>query len=322
MSHEAPLKPMHAAAVVGSVAIDRNLISDRTLLKVGGAATYAGLTYRRHDLATCIVCNVALAEEAILDVLLREGIQVCNGRTAHTTRFVNRVRADGRTQWAPSLAAPIRWHQIASVAEGVDGIHLGPLHPEDIDTQAYLRLAASPKLVALDVQGLVRRVVHGRVVPGASEHLPAALQAADIVKADQAELEVILAACGQGIGALMDRFDIAEWIVTRGRRGGHIHVRGGGCCPYEAAPAVPEVDPTGAGDVFLAAYVVARCHQGQPVAAAGCHAARLSAEHVAGAYITPAALEVSRRAHVDELPAPRNGPDRTGINVDNEANDV
>jgi len=295
MSHEAPLKPMHAVAVVGSVAIDRNIISGRTLLKVGGAATYAGLTYRRHELATCIACNVEQAEAAILAVLLREGIQVCNGRTAHTTRFVNRVRADVRTQWAPSLAAPIRWHQIASVAEGVDGIHLGPLHPEDIDPQAYLRLAASPKLVALDVQGLVRRVSRGRVVPGASEHLPAALQAADIVKADQSELEVILAACGQGIDALMDRFDIDEWIVTSGRRGGTIHVRGGGCCAYEAAPAVPAVDPTGAGDVFLAAYAAARCHQGQPVAAAGRHAARLSAEHVAGAYITPAALEVSRR---------------------------
>jgi len=53
---------------------------------------------------------------------------------------------------------------------------------------------------------------------------------------------------------LMDRFDIAEWVVTSGSTGGCIHVRGGQLHPYRPAPIDISVDPTGAGDVFLAAY--------------------------------------------------------------------
>ncbi len=285
---------LHTAAVVGSVTIDRNVIAGRTLFKVGGAAAYAGLTYRRHALATRVVCNVAPADDAILSALRREGILVSNGRTARTTRFVNRVAPTGRTQAAPSLAAPIRARQIAAVLTRVDWLHLGPLHPDDIDPRGYALVAEANKRVVLDVQGLVRRVDRGRIVPAASGHLTAALRAADIVKADADELQVVLAGCGAGIETLMDRFGIAEWLVTRGPQGGCIHLRGSRPQLYEAAPTGTAGDPTGAGDVFLAAYTAARFKQGEPPAAAGRHAARIAAAHVAGRFIAPAALDASR----------------------------
>ncbi len=303
---------LHAAVVVGSVTIDRNVFADRTLVKVGGAAAYAGLTYRRHALATHVVCNVAPADDAILSALRREGILVSSGRTARTTRFVNRVAPAGRTQAAPSLAAPIRARQIAAVLPSVDCLHLGPLHPDDIDPRGYALVAEANKRVVLDVQGLVRRVDRGRIVPAASEHLTAALRAADIVKADADELQVVLAGCGAAIETLMDRFGIAEWVVTRGPRGGCIHLRGSRPERYEPTPAGTVGDPTGAGDVFLAAYTAARFKQGEPPAAAGRLAARLAAEHVAGRFIAPAALDASRLGM------------RLGmrLGIDNAANDV
>ena len=58
---------------------------------------------------------------------------------------------------------------------------LGPLHPGDIDAQVFARLADARSLIALDVQGLLRKFSTGRVAAAVSEHLTAAR----IVKSDE-----------------------------------------------------------------------------------------------------------------------------------------
>jgi sugar/nucleoside kinase (ribokinase family) len=308
-----PLKSFHAVAVVGSVTIDRNVCDDRTLLKVGGVPTYAGLTYRRHALSTWAVCNVAPADVAILSPLRMAGIQIVTGETQRTTRFVNRLRADRRTQHMPSFAAPIRHGQVAAVSGSVDCIHLGPLHPDDIEANVFERLNAGDALVVLDLQGLTRRSDRGRIVPAPARHLAAALRAASIVKTEQRELGVILDAFDGGITTLMERFNLAEWVVTSGAQGGCIHVRGGRQYFYPAAPVDTAADPTGAGDVFLAAYTVARFRRRRSVPAAARQAARLSAAHIAGRYLSGARLDL-RPAVAPEKPAARD--------IDNKVNDV
>lgn len=287
--------PMRAVAVVGSVTIDRNHIGGRRLLKLGGAAFYAGLTYLRLGLSARVLCNVAPTDASICTPLRRAGVQVLIGRTGHTTRFVNRMVGDERVQQAPTLAAPIRYRRIAAVLKRIDCLHLGPLHPEDIEAHAYNRLAACGALVVLDVQGLVRKKSRGRLVPAVSEHLAAALQAASIVKADRSEADRIVEAYGIGIEALMERFGIAEWAVTGGADGGCIHARRRRPQPYPAPPVGRVVDPTGAGDVFLAAYTEARVRQGLSVAAASRRAAGLAAAHVAGQLFPAALLDLGRR---------------------------
>ena len=67
----------------------------------------------------------------------------------------------------------------------MDLIHLGPLHPGDIDAQVFARLADARSLIALDVQGLLRKNSTGRVEAAVSEHLTAGLTAARIVKSDE-----------------------------------------------------------------------------------------------------------------------------------------
>lgn len=305
MPTDTRLKTVHSVLVVGSVTIDRNVFADRTFLKVGGVATYAGLTYRRHSVPTWVVCNVAPAEDAILAPLLLEGIQVHNGRTPRTTRFVNRVGVNQRTQEAPSVANPIRYGQIDAVPKKVDCIHLGPLHPDDIDPEVFARLEDSDVIVALDVQGLVRRRDRTRIVSAVSDHLTAALRAADIVKSDQEELRLILERCGGGVETLMGRFDIAEWVATSGSSGGCIHVRSGRRYSYEPVPIGTPADPTGAGDVFFAAYTAARFQQRQTVARASRHAARLSSEHVAGRYIPADRLDLAHRSTALESADPQ-----------------
>jgi sugar/nucleoside kinase (ribokinase family) len=271
--------------VVGSTTIDCNVIDRATHLKIGGVTTYAGLTYRRHGLPTWVVTNVAPSDASILSRLTREGIQVSAGPTERTTRFVNRVHAGRRRQEVPSIAAPVDFARLTAPAGQADLLHLGPLHPGDIDPQVFARLGDSRFLVALDVQGLLRKISAGRIKPAVSGHLPAALTAARIVKSDEDELRLILNAFETRVEDVMDRCAIAEWVVTSGFHGGCVYSKGQAPYRYSAEPSPPVVDPTGAGDVFFAAYAVARLRDRKPVADAARHAATLASEHVAGRYL-------------------------------------
>lgn len=284
---------LNAVLVIGSVTIDRNVCAGRTFRRIGGVATYAGLTYRLHGLPTRIACNVAPADAAILAPLRKAGIQVQNGRTPNTTRFVNRIDGIRRTQEMPSIASPIRGRLVDPVLKHVDCIHLGPLHPGDIASEVFARLDRSDAQVTLDIQGLVRGCDRTRIVPAASDHLAAALQAADIVKSDQHELDLVLDAYGAGVDAVMKRFDITEWVATSASKGGCIYVRGGRRISYKPVPVDDPADPTGAGDVFFAAYTAARLHLRRTPAAAARRAARLSSEHVAGRYLPAKLLNVA-----------------------------
>jgi sugar/nucleoside kinase (ribokinase family) len=280
-----PATIQRGVAVVGSTTIDRNIIGRAEHLKIGGVTTYAGLTYRRHGLPTWVVSNVGHPETWVLDRLSNEGIQVAAGPSEFTTRFVNRVHAGRRRQHVPSLASPVKDRQLAAIESGVDCIHLGPLHPEDIEAPVFARLHESRPLVVLDVQGLVRKISGGRVAAAVSEHLAAALRAAFLVKSDEDELRLILDTLGTRLVDLMARFQIAEWVITSGLRGGCVYSgnREVYCYSCEAATAV--VDPTGAGDVFLAAYTVARFRDRKTVAGASRYAAKRAARHVGGRYL-------------------------------------
>ncbi len=305
MPTESVLMTLNTVLVIGSVAIDRNVCAGRTFRKIGGVATYAGLTYRLHGLPTRIACNVAPADVAILAPLRKAGIQVQSGRTPNTTRFVNRIDGTRRTQEMPSIASPIRPRLFDAALRQAGVIHLGPLHPGDIAPEVFSRLNRADVPVALDIQGLVRRCDRTRIVPAVSDHLAAALQAADIVKSDRHELDLVLAAYGAGVDAVMKRFDITEWVATSASKGGCIHVCGGRRLSYKPVPVDDPADPTGAGDVFFAAYTVARLHLRRAPAVAGRHAARLSSEHVAGRYIPAEILGLAPMSTVIEPAAPR-----------------
>ncbi|MGE5256395.1 MAG: PfkB family carbohydrate kinase, partial [Hyphomicrobiales bacterium] len=265
-----------------------------TFMKMGGVTTYAGLTYRRHGLPTWVVSRVAHAETWILKRLAAEGIQVSDDPAETTTRFVNRVRAGRRHQVITSIAPSVNYSQLAAVEPQVDCIHLGPLHPKDIDESVFVGLRESRALVVLDVQGLVREISGSRVAAAVSEHLDAALRAAFLVKSDEDELRLILETFGTRVEDLMIRFEIAEWVVTSGFNGGRIYSGNASVYRYSSEPVSLVVDSTGAGDVFLAAYTVARFKNHQTVARASRYAAKLAASHVSGQYL-PHVLAVPRR---------------------------
>jgi sugar/nucleoside kinase (ribokinase family) len=279
-------------AVVGSTTIDEIVANGRRFIKLGGVTTYSGLTYRRHGLHTLVVSNLAEQDLAILDKLHEESIIVHRGKSRHTTRFVNHIEEDSRSQKLQQQAAPIQVAQIRAVLDQVDCLHLGPLHPLDIDWKDADLLHDSNRMIFLDVQGLTRIQKNRRIYTSISEHMERALRIAHIVKASEAEYRAVLEFYRMRPGELMRRFDIDELVVTSGRRGGFVQERSGAEYDYRARLVEYPSDPTGAGDVFFAAYLASRFADERGIPDACRYAARIAARQVDGRFLAADTLRL------------------------------
>jgi sugar/nucleoside kinase (ribokinase family) len=229
---------------------------------------------------------VASKDEPILQALRREGLRVRIGTTEKTTHFVNYTDADDRRQEVPFTAAPIKYSQIADVLEYVAFLHLGPLYPRDIEADAIERLRGSPFPIGLDIQGYVRQIKDGIVYPAVSEHLAIAFEVSQVVKASLEELNLVLDSYRISLADLMTSFNIEEFIVTMGSKGGFVRRINGEELYYSAKSLAKLVDPTGAGDVFFAAYLFSRFFKAKDLADASKLAANAAGQQVEGKYIT------------------------------------
>jgi sugar/nucleoside kinase (ribokinase family) len=272
--------------VVGSTTIDKIVAGDQSYLKPGGVTTYAGITYRRHGIPALVVSNLAERDFKVIETLEAEKIDVFTAASQQTTRFVNYIQGDRRYQELLQQACSIDAKQIQAVIHRIDGLHLGPLHPLDIDPDALNLLQKSDLPIFLDVQGYTRLAQNKKIYPFVSGHLTAGLIAAQIIKANEIEHQSILDFYQMNLTELMDRFKIGESVITLGERGGFVRTRSGETFEYAADPGNSAVDSTGAGDVFFAAYILSRFSCQLPIPDACRYAARIAARQVEGKYIT------------------------------------
>ena len=271
--------------IVGSITLDDIKVTDRQYRKMGGVITYAGLTYRRHGLSVLGVSNLAGQDSGIKSKLVEFGIEILSGKSKQTTHFVNNQDGPRRDQMMIQAARKIEFKQIQQIIGVVDGLHLGPLHPLDIDPQTYLMLKNSNQKIFLDVQGLTRKIVDRQICTAVSEHLASGLQTAHIIKANGRENRAILDFYRINLAEFMHRFKIEEYVVTLGINGGFVQTCLGDKIDYKAAASGAVEDPTGAGDVFFAAYIVNRFFKQMQIRDACQSAAKIAARQIAGNYI-------------------------------------
>lgn len=288
-------------AVIGSTTIDTNEYGEKRFRKIGGVTTYAGITYRRHEIKTRIISNVAQKDIGILDTLNDEQIIIHNGFTDNTTQFVNIFKRDKHSQKMPFKASPIAADQIKDICEIVNAIHLGPLHPEDIDSRCMKTLQNLKFPIILDVQGYTRHVEGRLIYPGISDRLPSALKICHIAKASQPELDAILQHYKIDLDKLLMTYSVEEFVVTQGKNGGYVRDYAGKAYPYDAVQVQSVQDPTGAGDVFLAAYTVGRFLQNLNIADACGYAAKIAARQISGDFITPDNLSLPQGNRLSPL---------------------
>ncbi|HEV7662071.1 MAG TPA: PfkB family carbohydrate kinase [Chloroflexota bacterium] len=226
--------------LLGHVTVDR--LDDKRVV-LGGTATYASLTARNMG-GRAGVHTSAAYEPGLIDTL--GGVMVARIPAEYTTCFVNEYSGGKRRQSIESIAEKLTYEQILAEWRNPPVVHLGPLCQE-IDTQLVNRFPRS--LVGVTPQGWMRGWDEAGVVQ----------------PVDWADADKVLARADAVIISEDDVADasvIAEWaararmlVVTLGERGCDVYKEGE--APFHSAgfQSANEVDPTGAGDVFAAAFL-------------------------------------------------------------------
>jgi sugar/nucleoside kinase (ribokinase family) len=236
--------------VVGSASRDLTP-DDRRGWRLGGAVTYASLALARLGLPVrALIGADREASDAIeLDALRAAAVDVVVSPLARAPVFVNEERRGGRVQLCIEASDPLEpgrlpagWESSALLLGPVAG-ELGP---------AWSEVPGSAAVVALGWQGLLRRVVAGERVERLPPEPHPFLDRADLVAVSGGDLGT-----HQRLSGLIDLMKPgATLVVTRGDRGGTAVTSNGprrsGLRAYPSIPADRVIDPTGAGDVFLA----------------------------------------------------------------------
>jgi sugar/nucleoside kinase (ribokinase family) len=257
--------------VVGSVTRDTNIFDGVAEHTYGGTALYAARTYAEFGIDVRLVTRLAPADRAPIAAQLPRA-QLIAQPSAVTTTFENSYGpADERTQRVAAIAAPID-HR-ADYFVDVDWLHLGPLHPADLANAWLTQHAGKP--VGLDLQGFARRIADEGVIAAVDSRIGDLLPRLQWLKASRNEWQPLLAYLHLSRTSRPTRGAI-ESLVTDGAAGGDLLRGEAHDTHWVAAPPVEHCDPTGAGDVFFAAYLVHRAGHGTEPALAAKNAARIT----------------------------------------------
>ena len=208
---------------------------------LGGTVTYATRTALRMGIRPAMVTSVG--PDIDLGAAI-PGIPVHNVPSSGTTTFRNSYHYGVRTQVLAGIGSPIKGSDIPLEWRSAPLVLLGPLAGE----VSYELAKEFPHAITLaSIQGWLRRWNDVGQVTAANwggeevlPHVDAAIVSANDVEDRQ----------------LIDRWSgmVPVLILTEGVRGAKVHCRG----RWHHVPPFPtcEVDPTGTGDVFGAAYLI------------------------------------------------------------------
>ena len=236
--------------VVGAASRDLDATDPRNW-RLGGGVTYASIATARFglDVRAVVGADELAAEAPELDALRGAGVGVHLVPINRGPAFDNRPTPAGRVQFSdgpsdsiPVAALPTEWGVPAAAILAPVAGELG----EDWATTFDSRTT-----VALGVQGLVRRLAPNARV----EALP--LTRAALV--ERAQMLLISAEDVAGTSAPLPELLAPDQhlVVTHGALGA-LAITGGRARHLPPAPRRDPVDATGAGDVFLGAWVAAR----------------------------------------------------------------
>lgn len=245
---------MRNIAVIGNLARDT---IDGAPPRVGGAPFHAARGLRLLGGGSRIIARCAEADRrALVPPLSALGIPVTWLPSPSTTAFEIRNHDEGREMTVGDVGAP--WTVADAAAVGrAEWVHLGGLTRADFPPDVLAALARDRRL-ALDGQALVRPALTGPLVLDA-DFDPEVLRHITALKLNEEELEAL----GGEERALA--LDVPELLLTQASAGAVVIA--GGVREQVHARRIETDDPTGAGDVFLAAYTWARASGHRPFSA-------------------------------------------------------
>jgi len=245
-------------AVVGN--LSRDLVDGE--LRAGGAPLHAARGLRVLGRPALVAVKGADADRRLLlPPLARLGVPVLWRGGEATAAFSFRYDGDRREMVVDALGPSWTPADLRGL-ERADWVHVGALARSDFPA-ATLAALARGRRVSFDGQGLVRPDRTGPLELDA-QYDPDVLRQITVLKLAEDEARTLV---GEPTEDALRALGVPEILVTLGSRGSLVLAEG----RLEAVPARAldgEVDPTGAGDAFSAAYLVSRASGHAPVAAA------------------------------------------------------
>jgi sugar/nucleoside kinase (ribokinase family) len=232
-----PLEPVDYL-VIGHVAHDLTPSGPR----LGGTAAYSTLTARALGLRVGVV--TASGPETSLDAL--SDALVISAPSPQSTTFENIYSENGRRQILHHRAVPLALDSVPEVWRRTSIIHLGPIAQE---VDAVLPTSFSPSLLGLTPQGWMRawdksgqvRRVDWESAEQALVQAGAVVVSIEDVGGDEERIEFMAA-------------HTRVLAVTEAAAGARLYWHGDQ--RRFRAPEMHEIDATGAGDIFAAAFFV------------------------------------------------------------------
>jgi sugar/nucleoside kinase (ribokinase family) len=235
MSNLATLEPVDYLAI-GHVAHDITPEGYR----LGGTAAYSALTAQALGLRVGIVTSHG-PETSLEDL---SDIPVHSLPSPQSTTFENIYTENGRIQYLRAQATRLEFSHVPEIWRSASIIHLGPIADE---VNATLPEGFSPSLIGLTPQGWMRQWdSEGRVSRRDWPNSDSALARADAVVISREDVngdDELIEYMAQHTRIL---------VVTESAAGSVLYWNGDR--RRFRAPKVTEVDATGAGDVFAAAF--------------------------------------------------------------------
>jgi len=214
---------------------------------LGGTSSYAAVTASRLGSKVGLVGRAG-KDHTPLDAL--SGVNLCLHEADRTTRFENLYEGGKRKQKLYAVSGKIRWGDIPETWRRTPIVHLAPIAQEF--PPAFCRHFAG-NLVGATMQGWLRGWDEADNVTFAPHpdledwlpHLDVVMMSEEDVLGNRLQLERYLHLAKLG-------------VETRGSEGCVVYHEGK-TAPVPVVP-VEEVDPTGAGDIFAAAFLI-RYHE-------------------------------------------------------------
>ena len=209
---------------------------------VGGTVSYAALT------AAALRRTVGVLTSAGEDFdfsVFNGSVTIACDRAPHTTTFTNTYVNGSRHQQVHGLANPLGCDSVPDEWLQPSVVHIGPVI-EECD-HALITLFDEGTFVGVTPQGWMRsQNGHGRVLPHAWHVRASLLERVSAVVFSLDDIQ------GDWQVATQLARQTRLLVVTMGRRGGVVFADGKPT-PFPAL-LVDEADPTGAGDIFAAAF--------------------------------------------------------------------
>ncbi|HEY7025592.1 MAG TPA: PfkB family carbohydrate kinase [Candidatus Limnocylindrales bacterium] len=223
--------------------------------KLGGGVTYSAIAAARLPVSVKALIGVdelaATAQE--LDAIRRSGVDVRLVQLPIGPVFDNRRTPNGRRQFAVAPSDPLSVADLPEEWRSPGAALLAPVAGEL--SQEWSTAFAPATYLTLAAQGLLRRLHPGReVVRLAFEHGPI-IQRADAIALSREDVS-------EGAPPIRDWTHAGQTLlITHGKRGSLALERTETGLTGRFMPPLPPrraIDPTGAGDTFVAAWLAAR----------------------------------------------------------------